>query len=573
MPEFLALDGEGWDGKYTLLASRKGAIENPEGLSTLDCLSFLLGLAKRNPGAIAIGFGISYDVNMMLRDLPDESILELLTEDVNRTIYQGYEITYYPKKIFEVKKDRAKFTWYDVFSFFGTSFVGALRKFLPQHPKLEEIALGKARRGSFTAADLPMMRSYNEAELEALEDLAGKLAELFESQGIYLSRWHGPGALASYLLSPEGYDIIEDFPRYRPSSIPQELANVWDCAFFGGRIENILTGTVRDVHSYDINSAYPYAASLLPRHLPSRFWRVANTRRLLDFPLSVYRCSWDLPKGRIGPFPFRDRHGLISFPLAGRGWYFRPEVATALAMFPRNVRIDQVWYQDQDELGKMSKLIPALYQARQRLKLLSDPAEYVIKLALNSIYGKFAQRKGKPQYRCPAYAGFITSQTRAQLLGSSRAAGVLAFATDSIFTQDNPDVPQGLDLGQWKREDFNTFTCIQNGFYRLDDRFHSKQANRGIPKVDFNQLLDELERTGQAIVTDRVFVTHQMALAFPYELGKYRLRFVERTKIIKPFATTKRVSDVKALSSWLTEHTMSKPPRYAPEAESYPIGV
>ena len=570
MTRFIAIDGEGWDGLYTLLASRHGAIENAKGLKSRTCFDFLLNLAASNRDATFIGFGIGYDVNMMLRDMPDDNIRALLTEDVNETTWDGYRVRYYPKKIFEIRRDGQRFVWYDVFSFYGCSFVSALRKFIPAHPLLEQIAHGKAGRQTFRAEDLPEIRRYNEAELVALEDLVSLLARLFESQGIYLEKWHGPGALASYLIGENGYNLKEDFPRYRESHVPQGLALAWDCAFFGGRIENVLTGTVHDVHSYDINSAYPFAASLMPRHVPARFWRHRETRKLLPHPMALYRVRWNVT-GTIGPFPFRDKRGLISFPLGGAGWYYRPELEAALRVFPRGIQILEAWYQEEDAPGKMSRVLPGLYATRKRLKAAHDPAEYVLKLALNSVYGKFAQRKGKPQYRCPAFAGLITSKTRAMLLETGARAEVLAFATDSIFTRDTPDVAQNDELGGWKREDYSNFTCIQNGFYRLDDRFHVKQANRGIPKVDFNKLLDEIERTGRAIVTDRIFVTHQLALAFPHELGRHRLKFVDRKKIIRPFATSKRESPVTNLEHWLTDYSLSKPPRYAPDAESCPI--
>lgn len=590
MRRFVALDGEGYDTRYALLASLYGSIEGPAGLSSLSCIKFLHDLAKTNRDAIFVGFGIGYDVNMMLKDLPDSALLELLDEDKCQTRYEGYILRYYPKKIFEVSKGGCKFVWYDVFSFFGLSFVAALAKFLPHWPTLEAIARGKLARSTFQASELPEIKRYNAMELEALEALVEHLDALFQSQGIYLSRFHGPGALASWLISDEGFDITEDFPRYRGSHAPQALVEAWNCAFFGGRIENVLTGTVQDVRSYDINSAYPYSTSLLPRHLPARFWKNVRTKKLLTDTLSLYLVEWDIGKSRIGPFPFRDSHGLISFPLAGKGWYYAPEVEEAIAQHGSNIRISEAWTQERNELSKLSHVIPSLYAKRNALRLEGNPAEYVLKIALSSMYGKFAQRKGKPMYRCPAWAGFITSKTRAMLLASSRETEVLAFATDSLFTRDRPNLPLSNLLGDWKAEDYSSFTCIQNGFYRLGDTFHSKSANRGIPSrlenakgelvpLDWTELIRQLETEGRAKFVDRVFVTHKMALANPKAYGPFRLQFINRDgkegrpkgKTIQPFATTKRKSDVEALESWTKNYTLSSPPRYASEPMSRPI--
>jgi hypothetical protein len=572
MSDFVALDGEGYDGRYALLASRHGTIENPDGLRTTDCLRFLVSLAERNRESFFIGYGIGYDVNMMLVDVPDSVLVPLLTEDVNETKFEEYTLRYYPRKIFEVRHRNVRFRWYDVLSFFGTSFVSALRRFIPGHPYLEAIAAGKADRSAFSREKLPQIRAYNEKEIEALENLMDVLRALFESQGIYLEKWHGPGAVASWLIDRKGYDIVADFPRYRPAEIPRDLRNAWRCAFFGGRIENVLTGTLEHVNSYDVNSAYPHSASLLPRHLPARAWKFRPTRRLLEHRLAVYHVVWSVSAEVAGPFPFRSRGGLITFPLSGGGWYHAPEVAAALRVFSRGISIDSVWYQEEDTPSKMSVILPSLYTTRQRLKREKNPAEYVLKLALNSVYGKFAQRKGKPQFRCPAWAGFITAHTRATLLEASRDHDVLAYATDSVFTRDVLEVPQSENLGHWKHDHYDRFTCIQNGFYKLDDALHSKQASRGVPRIgDWHAFMDELERTGKAIIRDQIFVTHKLAITYKRELGPYRLLFVDREKIIKPFATMKRVSTLTNLVDWTTDFSLSRPPRGSADLESLPM--
>jgi len=570
--KFIAIDGEGYDGKYALLASLHGSIQNVAGLDSLSCIRFLHELARVNPNSIFIGFGIGYDVNMMLKDLPDESLIELLDEDINQTRFGDYILRYYPKKIFEISKGNVKFKWFDTFSFFGCSFISALTKFLPTWPTLEKIAQGKMGRSTFSASQLPAIKRYNELELHALEALIIHLDTLFQSQGIYLEKWHGPGALASFLISSAGFDIVADFPRFRGSFIPNGLLTAWNTAFFGGRIENILTGTLSNVNAFDINSAYPFSASLLPRHLPARFWKHGKTRRVLDDTLSLYLCEWNVSsRCKIGPFPFRDSHGLISFPLAGKGWYYKPEVDEAINLFGNRIRILEFWTQEREELSRMASVLPEIYRKRKELKQLDNPAEFVLKLSLNSIYGKFAQRKGKPQYRCPAYAGFITSKTRSQLLACSRETEVLAFATDSIFTRDSPDVKLSNELGEWKLDNYDSFTCIQNGFYKLGDTLHSKQANRGIPKVNWNDLIKQLEKNGAAKFTDRVFVTHKMAICNPIALGPHRLKFIDRSKIIRPFATTKRQSDIDKLEDWTHNYVLSNPPRFAPEEMSRPI--
>src|SRR5205823_4313064 len=80
-----------------------------------------------------------------------------------------------------------------------------------------------------------------------------------------------------------------------------------------------------------------------------------------------------------------------------------------------------------------------IYAERARLKQSGHGGEKVLKLGLNSIYGKLAQGlgyKGKaPPYQSYLWAGMITAGTRAQILNLATLApeGLVMVATDGIF--------------------------------------------------------------------------------------------------------------------------------------------
>jgi hypothetical protein len=77
----------------------------------------------------------------------------------------------------------------------------------------------------------------------------------------------------------------------------------------------------------------------------------------------------------------------------------------------------------------------------------------VLKLALNSLYGKSAQRVGKGRFRCMVRAGLITSMTRAALLRAVAMArdpwNVLELATDSVLSKETLALG-GVGLGSWE---------------------------------------------------------------------------------------------------------------------------
>src|SRR3546814_3403831 len=84
--------------------------------------------------------------------------------------------------------------------------------------------------------------------------------EVMFRAGFKLTRWYGPGALASYVIRTKG---LKDHIQNRPfeSAVHQASKH----AYAGGRFELFRIGRIEGpVYGYDINSAYPYALSNAP---------------------------------------------------------------------------------------------------------------------------------------------------------------------------------------------------------------------------------------------------------------------------------------------------------------------
>lgn len=547
------------------LETRKGC------LRTEDCFRFFFALldslCKGNRKPVFVGYVTSFDVNHILRDLDDETLAKIIEPDEKEFVkWRDWEILYFPKKLLRIRHQGRDFTWYDVFSFFGSSFEKAIRGFLPHDDRFKIITEGKAARASFTRSDWVKIKRYNKLECELLVSLMDTFRGMLESNGIQLRKWHGPGAVADFLLGKRGFNVHTDFPVYADDDTPLGLSHAWDCAFFGGRIENLIVGTVNNVWSYDINSAYPKAASLLYRLTFARRWRYsAKPRDVESFgPVAVFFVEWSLPRScKIGPFPWRDKRGRIYFPLNGMGWYWAPEVKAARRIFGKRIKLRDVWYQPAGESSKLASIVPFIYAERQRQKSAGDPSEYALKISLNSLYGKLAQRVGKAPYLCLPYAGLITSYTRSQLLSAAylKPDAILGFATDAIFTRESLPLSLSDKLGDWKEERYKTFMVLMNGFYRLDDGARKvKIATRGVPSSpDWEAVIKELNETGKVTFPETKFVTHSMAINFPKAYGPDRLKFVKREKVINPFASVKRAFQETDIQDWSKDFASSVP--------------
>jgi hypothetical protein len=470
---FIALDGEGIGSNYVLLAAKRKGKENvhvykQDGLSTETCLQFLLGLTKRSKTErpLYVWFAFDYDVNMILGDLPlkgeTASIEELRA--TNSTVWNGYKITYIPRKIFKLSCNGRWFHSTDIFSFFQTSFENALQDWNIEVPEI--ITRGKAARQDFSLWSEADIVAYNDAELDCMSEIAERLRDSITPLKLPVRSWHGPGALAGSWLSKHK-------ARAYKGEIPKPLNDAAVRAYFGGRIDVAGYGFVDPVYHYDIVSAYPSAIRYLP-DFSSLTWSYAEGRRPPLAGISVSKIKWKIPKTKWGAFPWRNRQGSIRWPLTGEGWYWQGEIEAAIERFgPDCVEYLATWFTQGEIYYPFQAAIEEAFQYRRELKAQGLSSHIAVKLILNSLYGKFAQTVGKAQYYSPIWAGLITSYTRAEL---QRAISeeVVCVMTDSIWTRSPLSVDTSNELGAWEEQSEGKLILAGAGLYEAHKRDGSK---------------------------------------------------------------------------------------------------
>lgn len=552
---FRAWDGEGFDKRYTLLANSQGRyIYNEQGLSTYECLEFLVGSGS---GYTDVWFSFGYDVNMILRDIPltgGYGTLETLYR-TNNLRWQDFRIHYVPHKFFSVSRYDKRFSSTDVFGFFQSSFLKACSAWgidVPQYVKD-----GKEGRNDFSNTDVwnrDTIIRYNAAECDILVSLMDRLRDAMREAGQYCQRWHGAGALAADWHKRHGTKAyLGDFPR--------EMETPLACAYFGGRIELGAWGSAQDVWNYDINSAYPYGMARCP-NLALLAWKYSNSPICPQEPFSLVHVEWKLPdRIQWNPFPWRTKRGGILYPHAGQGWYWAVEVQSAMRRFPSGIRVIESYLPD----GPMEyPLREAIYgDFRQRLEWKRDgnAAEKTLKLALNSLYGKTAQRSydnTRPPYQSTAWAGYITATTRALLSDAILAAeqnggNVIQVMTDSIFTDKPcPSLELGNELGQWGSKHYQQVNFCGAGLYECiaDDGTVDvvKQRGFGSADMDYAGIIDQWEKKQYDALTVNVqrFIGMGLAIVAKHAYRDHFCDFVPMKRHMESVplkGTTKRLSD------------------------------
>lgn len=513
---FLAIDGEGGNingrHEYTLLVAAGKGYHNyvhnqGEPLTTEQCLDFILRLPQRRK---LISFFFNYDVTMILRGMDPDSIRYLIHRDA-RTSYSGkvvpcewgnYELDWLPGKLFTVrdKRDGTKRVVYDTAGFFQSSLVRALEGWdVGDDDERAFIEAMKAERKDFTGEVNSTVIQYAVKECELLCRLMDLVYRESANLGFHLRTFSGAGSLANSMLEKWGVDKMVGI-------LPEEVSTAAWHAYFGGRFEVAAIGEIPGpVFEYDINSAYPYAMQSLPC-LACGEWTHFDGNppaSLSNDGLCVRRIRWANPTGRDdyhgrsaawGPFPWRSERGSISYGMDGEGWYWHPEYRAAMqSEHSAYLTVLESWLYRTECDHKPFQHVPELYARRKEMKAEGHLGERVIKLGINSLYGKTAQTVGTRKFASPVWAGIITSTTRAMCMdaitagGNDRIPNVIMVATDAVYSRAPLDLPLGDNLGEWEAHEHENMLIVQPGLYALNVGTETAEVRktRGIRKTAF----------------------------------------------------------------------------------------
>jgi hypothetical protein len=450
------------------------------GLTSYECLEFIAG---QDPDRIYIGYYFDYDVTKILQGLPAERLERIVRRELRPNPHQPgaslpvdwgpFRIDYMKGKEFRVQKEGGPWvTISDCGPFFQCSFVKALTAWFGGESELYDRAIakikeGKDQRATFGGLD-EYMRKYCKLECDMLTLLMNRFRSVCYELNLHPPQWQGPGRVASAVLKREKYPSSKSTPLWE-SPRGEDIAKLANAAYYGGRFEAAIIGEVPGpIYQYDINSAYPAVYRTLPC-LKHGLWIEFLNRLPTDGSLYVadieFQHSHDI---QYCGLPVRSNTGTLLFPFRGRGIYWSTEIEKSLPYLTGFTVHRGYKYIPQCDCNPFSWVEPMYLE---RKKLGKSGKGIVLKLALNSIYGKLCQSIGNPTYANPIHASLITATTRGQLYEAmmlkDRGHDVIMAATDGIFCTSSRAVDCGTNLGQWEETIHKDIFVVQSGVYYI----------------------------------------------------------------------------------------------------------
>lgn len=301
-------------------------------------------------------------------------------------------------------------------------------------------------------------------------------------------------------------------------------------AYYGGRTEALQRGHFGKVNYYDFNSLYPSVMfdNIFPDPNTLRTSCMNDAKYIKNFE-GVADIEIEVPKCHIPVLPYRAESGRVIFPYGKlKGWYSNVEIRKAMEEGAILTKVHKTYYY-MKTCSPFKRYVEDLYGKRLEYKDDKSPMELVVKLLLNTLYGKFGQkfldkqntvhvdsvtlkdikkfkhfdRVGdyfittqdcEPSNFCfPIWAVYVSAYGRLKLFEELKKHNVIYCDTDSIITKDV--ITTSKNLGDLKLEmEVEEGIVVRPKFYALKqatgESVKIKGLGRRLSYLEFEGLMD-----------------------------------------------------------------------------------
>ena len=342
-------------------------------------------------------------------------------------------------------------------------------------------------------------------------------------------------------------------------------------SYFGGRTE-IFRLHGEDLRYYDVKSEYPYVMKHKP--MPIGIPITNYDMKIDDYGIAyaTVTCPDDI---YIPLLPHRGENGKLLFPTGTfDGWWCTPELKKAQEI---GYKVEVHWGYEFEQGNIFTEYVDAMYTIKAESKK-GSPMYLISKLLMNSLYGKFGQRREREElvifptdtagmepidfyaeteiwvkkkesqskHILPAIASFVTSYGRLRIyeaIEEALAKGGDVYYTDTDSLVTDVELSVGGELGDLEEE---IPEGIEEGIFLLPKMYALKLKNgeyvkcKGFPKMiedddGKKKPLFKFSMFKHALTTDDygAFKFQQDKIATPFMSLRRNKQFLGMTKFAR----------------------------------------
>lgn len=501
------------DGHYLL-----GGYFTKDGYTEHDTAkSLVLAIIKNeNTNTIYAHCGVNFDYSLLLIEF-----VQLGDVTLSMSGSSGVSLN------FKLRGSKRKISLLDSYRLLPSSLKKLSNQFVPELPKISLDVMP-------WDLDDKSLREYLQRDCETLYLIVERFWELIDSNF---------GTIRANTLSSLSLKVFRK--HYLNQDIFTSNKRLYEyekASYFGGMVNCLRKGTFEKVYIYDVNSMYPYCMSEF--EYPSSY--VGRWVREYRGCLGLYKIAFDIDT----PVPFI--FDIYERKLSNKGYAIVDNLTYEYAASMGEVKLLEGY-----EFFRKAPLFRDFVNDLYTLRMKSDePMKFIYKILLNSLYGKFGQRresrnistkdqgnskvyaldisasKGYKQYievfdnlkyslvphSFPAIASLITLHARRHL-HQLCDRNTIYTDTDSIHSLEQREMPISDKLGDCKLEYTGKATYLGKKLYQLTTGTKVK----GIP----SHVLKDVDLS--SIVSPRTFeydsfpsILKQVRYNKPFEIEKVR---------------------------------------------------
>lgn len=457
---------------------------------------------RRCDGLSLVAFNADYDIQSLMVYLP-KAVQIRLVKGIP-TEYEGFMLYYVPKKYFRFDNN-----WiYDVFQFYGMGLNRAAKKYLGEQ-KLDVDSSQITEENIYT----PKVIEYCIQDAVLVSRLFLKFHESLPKE-----------LKKTKPISPAFYSFHYFKDEITGNKLSKAINNLIRPAFHGGRFEILEKGPFKNLHVYDVTSAYPHEIMQLHSIKGADFLRVPQY--LPNATYSFYYIKVHIPDKFVSPlcfknktlciYPVGDYEGLVTKKEYEAVMSLNPKIEWGFHAFcpsnkPFAEKMSYVFKKKSTEQNPLAwKLIANSCYGRTCMKTPKWTGDAVID---EEILNTFTDEDGNIFFQYEdigssnfIYASEITANTRLRMYESIKRwpDAVVAVQTDSLISKKPLPLPVSLSLGEWKEEIWEEAYLIGSGVYFYKTEGEWKCKFRG-----FNFRGEMVEN-----LLDRIFSSNEKTIEF-----------------------------------------------------------